>query len=176
MKEEEWRPITLAPNYAVSDLGRVKRLTPGPKTEPGRIKQPVMNSRGYLCVTLLADGKQSFRQLHRLVCIAFHGEPPTPKHECAHGDGDKANCRSDNLRWATSTENAADKKAHGSRVSTGPRLSKDQVNIIRFDERRHALIAADFDISVKHVGRIKSGRCHPFIAKHSTLSFVKEAV
>ena len=33
----EWRTIPSFPNYAVSNYGKVKRLTPGPRTQPGKM-------------------------------------------------------------------------------------------------------------------------------------------
>lgn len=45
--------------------------------------------------------------------MAFNGPAPTRKHEVAHGNGDKLDCRAENLRWATRVENSADKIAHG---------------------------------------------------------------
>jgi hypothetical protein len=46
--------------------------------------------------------------VHRLVCAAFHGPPPSPDHEVAHSNGIKTDCRASNLRWATSAENKQD--------------------------------------------------------------------
>jgi hypothetical protein len=40
-------------------------------------------------------------QVHRLVLLAFVGEPPSPKHDGYHVDGDVSNNRLENLRWGT---------------------------------------------------------------------------
>jgi len=53
---------------------------------------------------IVGVGWKSYR-LHRLVCTAWHGQPPTPKHtEVCHKDGDPSNNRPDNIYWATSSE------------------------------------------------------------------------
>lgn len=43
--------------------------------------------------------------VHRIVCVAFHGEPPTDRHVVDHIDTNRANNRPDNLRWVTRLEN-----------------------------------------------------------------------
>lgn len=50
--------------------------------------------------------------VHAVVCTAFHGPRPTPKHQVAHWDGNPRNNRADNLRWSTAKENIADKVRH----------------------------------------------------------------
>lgn len=41
----------------------------------------------------------------RLVCEAFHGQPPVDRPVCMHLDENPANNRPDNLRWGTQKEN-----------------------------------------------------------------------
>ena len=43
--------------------------------------------------------------VHRIVCWAFHGEPPTDRHVVDHIDTNRANNRPENLRWVTRLEN-----------------------------------------------------------------------
>lgn len=43
--------------------------------------------------------------VHRIVCRAWHGPPPTPQHEVNHKDFDKTNNHPDNLEWVTRVEN-----------------------------------------------------------------------
>lgn len=110
----EWRTIDGWENYEVSDDGRIRRAVPGPGTHAGRILVSVLK-RGYPVVTLVRDGGKTKKNIpiHVAACRAFHGPKPTPKHEVAHGNGIRSDCRQDNLRWDTRKGNHADKVAHG---------------------------------------------------------------
>lgn len=103
-----WRVIAEAPDYEVSDTGRIRRA---------RDRSPVTTSRGgkgYLSVALrLPGGRWVRRAVSRVVLIAFKGPPPTPRHEAAHWDRNKLKNEIGNLRWATSKENRADMNRHG---------------------------------------------------------------
>jgi hypothetical protein len=44
-------------------------------------------------------------RVHRIVALAFHGEPPTKEHVVDHIDTNKRNNRPENLRWVTRLEN-----------------------------------------------------------------------
>jgi hypothetical protein len=44
-------------------------------------------------------------RVHRIVALAFHGEPPTSQHVVDHIDTNRRNNRPDNLRWVTRLEN-----------------------------------------------------------------------
>lgn len=109
---EEWKPVVGFPDYAVSSLGRVKRIVPDYVGRVGGILKPTRSGR-YVGITLYKNCEPFFFHVHRIVCEAFHGDPPSGRYHAAHGDGDGLNNRSDNLRWATPVENEADKKAHG---------------------------------------------------------------
>lgn len=77
------------------------------------------------CLTWpFACGKHGYAQIrdgddiilvHRRLCEEVHGEPPTPDHEAAHrcGRGKSGCVTKGHLRWATHTENMADKNIHG---------------------------------------------------------------
>lgn len=92
-------------NYAVSNYGRIMRMTYGPQTEPGRIKKPQVNSKnGYCHVKMTgSEGKKSML-LHRLVAKAFIPNP-NGYREIDHIDRNKENNHVDNLRWCTRREN-----------------------------------------------------------------------
>jgi HNH endonuclease/NUMOD4 motif len=110
---EVWRVIAQAPNYSVSNMGRVKRSSAGKNTYIGRFVKPAISQTGYYRVRLQHEGSEYSRFVHNLVCRAFHGHPPTTKHQAAHWDGNKTDNRVDNLRWATPKENGQDKVRHG---------------------------------------------------------------
>jgi hypothetical protein len=44
-------------------------------------------------------------RVHRIVAVAFHGEPPSKEHVVDHIDTDRCNNRPENLQWLTKLEN-----------------------------------------------------------------------
>lgn len=113
---ERWLPVVgFEGLYEVSNLGRVKRVADsrnGQKAGNCLRPRPAKGS-GYLQVCLSKDGKDCWRYLHVVVCTALQGPRPDPKMKCCHGDGVRANCRNDNLRWDTKAANEADRVLHG---------------------------------------------------------------
>ena len=76
--------------------------------------KPSMDRDGYLRVAIVsALGRVIYRPAHRLVCAAFHGAPPTPRHEAQHRDGVRTNNVPNNLKWGLPQENADDRELHG---------------------------------------------------------------
>lgn len=114
MKEqiEEWREIKKFPNYEVSSFGRV-RSKPGGGRGKGRIlKQSLVqcNVNSYLKVWLYNDKKKNAAAwVHRLVCMAFHGERPFGMNMVRHADDNGQNNHKDNLAWGTRAHNERDK-------------------------------------------------------------------
>ena len=88
--------------YTAWDTGEIYSNLSGRMLSPGR------NSKGYYTVQLY-DGsvpkKPKSHLVHRLICIAFHGEPPLPNSQVNHKDGNKANNAAGNLEWTTPLEN-----------------------------------------------------------------------
>jgi hypothetical protein len=113
---ETWRQITWAPDYAVSDHGRVMRLTAKGGTRPCKELKPCLTEKGYLRCALVADGEKVTARIHRLVCEAFHGPTPIDRPVVRHLDGNPANNHISNVVWGTPRENMADKYRHGTAV------------------------------------------------------------
>lgn len=69
------------------------------------------SSRGYGRIRLNGTNMQ----VTRIMCAYRHGSPPTSKHEAAHscGKGRFGCVNPQHLRWATATENNADRLVHG---------------------------------------------------------------
>lgn len=114
--EELWKPIPGWP-YEASTLGRIRRAEPGlsNRTYLGRVLRAKPGAKGYLAVRLYDFPRRRTFRVHTLVCLAFHGPRPTPKHGVAHWNGVRDDNRPDNLRWATQADNNADKPRHGVR-------------------------------------------------------------
>lgn len=152
-----WSP-TQYKGYSVSDRGDVR----GPR---GRILRPNTHGWGYLTVTV-TGAKCAY--VHQLVCIAFHGPRPTPMHQVAHGNGDPADNRVANLRWATPAENSEDARRHGTffRIAEGrvgelhhnARLTSKDVATIRAEYATGLVslraLAERFEVHKSHIHRI----------------------
>lgn len=167
---ELWKIIPEYPNYAVSDCGRVKRIT---ATKEGRVGHCLKHAyiRGYAAVSLRnGTSPRKLVAVHSLVVRAFHGDRPSDRHQAAHKDGNRANPRADNLRWATPEENAADKVGHGTSIrgSANPRARLTAADVL--DIRRRAIphvntrsIAVEFGISPVTVRQIVTKRLWPHL-------------
>lgn len=70
---------------------------------------------GYIYVNLTLNKKHAARTVHRLVLLAWKGEPSSPDLVARHLDGNKFNNHVDNLEWGTQAENIADIERHGRR-------------------------------------------------------------
>lgn len=179
--EEEWRTIPDFPDYAVSNLGRVKRLTTSRRGHPaGLILKPHQDKRimrngnikGYCRVTLFDGEKTRTVPLHSLVLEVFVSDCP-PGYECNHGDGDKGRNSQNNLEWVTRSENAAHAFKAGLREKMkGERNGHHKVDdsqvreIIRLcasKEFAQARIAERFGVSSATVSMIKHGKRWPHI-------------
>lgn len=113
---ERWLPVARNENYEVSSLGNVRRCRGYNSTRVGRHLKPRDNGNGYLCVRLSQKGRVKVEYVHRLVCHAFHGDPPTKRHQAAHKNGVRSDNAFDNLEWKTARQNEADKSLHGTRL------------------------------------------------------------
>jgi hypothetical protein len=117
MDIEQWRPIPgYEGRYEVSSHGRVRSLPFqvrnrwGPMVRGGKLRTLKPNERGYLTVEL-SDGLSRPAKkvrVHRLVLLAFVGEPPPDKPNGLHEDDDRSNNHVDNLYWGDQSENATD--------------------------------------------------------------------
>jgi hypothetical protein len=93
----------------------------------------------------------SYPQVNRAVCWAFHGKPPSRKHEAAHLDGRTDNNRPENLAWKTPTENAADRVRHGT-APIGVRNAQARLNeaIVADIIRRYAAGEKSVNLAIEH--------------------------
>ncbi|MAF25364.1 hypothetical protein CL634_07295 [bacterium] len=105
--QERWKVVPSYSDYAVSNFGRVKRITPAnsSKSYVGRILKPYITEKGYIKASIsLGKSKRVYRRVHRLVLEAFVG--PCPEGlEVNHKDGNKGNNHLTNLEYVSSREN-----------------------------------------------------------------------
>lgn len=96
---EVWQPIPGFDGYEASSEGRI------------RSPRKVLTANGKRKYKVVNIGRVP-RYVHRLVALAFHGEPATDLW-VLHRDDDPLNNRPSNLYWGTPKENSADKEANG---------------------------------------------------------------
>lgn len=117
---------------------------------------------GYGRLTL--DGRRV--GAHHAMCRIVHGDPPSSKHEAAHscGKGHEGCVNPHHIRWATRSENLADRVLHcgGNRGSRhgNSKLTDDIVRLIRKSLSlgySQASIAARFHVQQTTVSKIKRG-------------------
>ncbi len=168
----EWRPISGAKNYEVSNDGRVRSLDRTIQTSNGQCRRYsgkllrwTTNQYGHHKVPVRMDcGKVKLLYIHSLVALGFIGKRPVGK-EVAHSDGNPNNNRLENLRYATPKENQQDKIKHGTcrrhAQHPGARLTNASVSHIKDLLRlgvRQRDIASHFGIARSTVSAISTGR------------------
>jgi hypothetical protein len=118
MKNEIWKSIPSIPGAFASSIGRV--WFPPKRQEaqmPGGGKRiyktaPRLGSEEKASTGRKNSGRRMIvhrlgktYKVHRLVCEAFHGPPPSEKHIVLHLNEEPTDNRPENLRWGTRKEN-----------------------------------------------------------------------
>jgi hypothetical protein len=96
--EEEWRQ-SYVPLWEVSNFGRVRNK------KLNHVIKPFWKNT-YLTVGQGGRCSVGRHPVHKLICIAFHGNRPSYDYCIDHKDGNKENNRADNLRWCLWSENS----------------------------------------------------------------------
>lgn len=115
------------------------------------------NTAGYLRITLYQKERHQRFLLHRLVALLFI-ENPHNLPEINHIDGDKYNCKVENLEWCTRTFNEHDKKK---------RIGLCKPFIIQFADGTEKLYewapdaAKDLNVSKQAIKAWLKGKCNP---------------
>lgn len=162
---ERWLPIPgYEGRYDVSDHGRVRRLKVSygralPAPEIATLKR----AGRYWSAQLSHSGFRTREYIHRLVLLAFVGPAPAGR-EAAHVDGDTGNNRLANLMWATRSENAEHRRAHGTmpigEACINAKLTEAAVREIRAMPRSYnaSATARRFGVSRSLVRLVKAGK------------------
>jgi hypothetical protein len=169
---EEWREIPGHPGYEASSFGRVRSTDRQVIDKNGRrmllrgkiLKPAAGGTSPYLRVSPNPTVRHCSHLVHVLVCTAFHGPKPSPKHEVAHWNNDCLNNRPSNLRWTTSKDNKADMIRHGTkRVGSKINFTKlTEMEVLAIRRLRASgltlrTVGERFGISETHVRRIAIG-------------------
>ncbi len=103
LSNEEWRRAPGFDGYAISNCGRFARiLNSGMRS----IRYSGIHKSGYRYCFPYVDGKKISAKVHRLVALAFIGDPPAEKPQVNHINGIRNDCRVENLEWMSNRENA----------------------------------------------------------------------
>lgn len=110
-----WKDTTYFDGYIVSDEGEVARK------DTGQVLKQYPQKNGYVSVYLRTKYGNVAVPVHRLVCIAFHGEQGyIDGMYVDHIDTNRANNNANNLHWVTPKGNANNPitlaKRHGKEV------------------------------------------------------------
>jgi hypothetical protein len=175
MDIENWKDIKDAPNYQVSDMGRVRYI----KDNCNKLLRITVSGKGYCQVPLKRDGWYKTAKVHRLVGEAFIENIENKPH-INHINGIKTDNRACNLEWVTVSENILHAYKTGlktpSKCNCKTKLSPDDIELIAkvSNEAKKQFkpkdIAKHFGISVSTVYSIKNGESW----KHLTLKYVKQ--
>lgn len=102
---EEWKVIADFPDYAVSSMGRLKRLT---NSRCGHVAGMLLSLKpakvGYSMVDLRGGDKKRKMYVHQLVLEAFVCSRPKGM-VCNHIDCNRTNNCVENLEWTTQSKN-----------------------------------------------------------------------
>ena len=96
--EEIWKEIEGYPNYQVSNMGRIKRLSTGYYRQTEKILKPQSQNNGYLHIKLSQKDKTKCILVHRLVAQVFIPNPNNLS-QVNHINEDKTDNRVENLEW-----------------------------------------------------------------------------
>ena len=158
---EEFKKV--APDYEIGTQGTARSL----KFGKVKVLSPSPNKNGYLRVCLRIDGKQTVRQIHRLVAEAFIPNPLNLP-EVNHINGGKTDNRVENLEWMTKADNL--RHAHATGLIVAPqgedcynaKFANEQVTYIRDnpDGLTQRELAAMFDVTITTISQIQTGRTY----------------
>ncbi len=99
--------------YEADHLGNIWSVSTNWRGYGDRVLMQILNIHGYAIVRVYRNGKRINQPVHKLICLAFNGQKPSPIHEVRHLDGSRTNNFPSNLLWGTKSENAQDRTKHG---------------------------------------------------------------
>jgi hypothetical protein len=183
-KREIWVPAKdVEGYYEVSNMGRLKRCPRLSRNSANkntfryygeRIRSlNYKNKKKYINITLSIEGKDIYKQMHKLVLSSFI-DPPFEKAVVNHKNGNKHDNRLENLEWVTQRENniharklGLTKPALGEQSGKTYLTNEEVIEIVKL--RKTGLsykdIAKKFNSTVKNVGDICRGRTWKHITK-----------
>lgn len=162
-----WNYIKIAPNYAISNTGRVMRVAGGRGKRSWYVVKPWIINSGYFRVEIWKQGKPFRDCVHRLVALTFIGKCPKGK-EVNHKNGVKTDNRVENLEYVTRSENQKHSYKIGlhpsiqGRESPNAKLKRCQIRLIKdllaFGGITQKEIGVMFKVARQTIGAINTGQ------------------
>lgn len=136
------------------------------------MKPGLASNSGYAQINLTTtDGPKRF-SVHRLVALAWLGEPDVGREQVNHKNGDKRDNRIENLEWASQSENVKHAIASGLLRAPKPtplpgesnpmaKLTEEDVRAIRLmsaNGHSQSAIGKVFEVSQVAVGKVLLGK------------------
>lgn len=114
--EEIWKIIPSLPGVLASNKGNILLPACSARMPHGGIRNYKTKPTPGSILKASKTAKHKYRsvfwgkidknlKVHRLVCEAFHGPPPSPKSVVIHLDENALNNEAQNLKWGTQKEN-----------------------------------------------------------------------
>ncbi len=167
----EWRAVPGFPAYRISSDGqiescwgkggKVRKMTDCWRQINGDICE------GYRRIVLRTGIDGNFRRVfvHVLMLEVFIGPRPNDRMESCHRDGDRLNCKIDNLYWGTPEANWEDKRKHG-RATVGIRQSQSKLTdaaVVDIRKERRAgiplrVLAKRYGVSMTKISHVATGK------------------
>lgn len=161
---ELWRNIPgYEGYYAVSNLGRIKGLkASNGRWLEGRLLTPQPRRYMHMVIRLCKDGQHKMYCVHRLVMLAFVGEPPISQPEVNHINGIPQDNRLSNLEYCSRIENEWHKRHVLMNNNTGEKHGNSKltdVDVIAIRAHRNAglsyrIIAEIYSVSISTIFQV----------------------
>ncbi|MEW5675547.1 HNH endonuclease [Flavobacterium enshiense] len=123
-ENENWRIIKEAPNYEISDFGRLRHTFKNGKTKLVKPSENTTNKGKRDYQFYIIENKKYY--VHFLVLTTFVGTKPIG-WECDHINGDKHDNTLQNLRYLTRSEN----RSHKGSQHPNSKLNDEKVRQLR---------------------------------------------
>ena len=167
--EEIWKDVpSLNGHYQVSNVGNVRRIMCRPV-------KGCLNAMGYKQITSHAPGHgKKTRTVHSMVAEAFIGERPEAAH-IAHWNGDRADNRVENLRYATPKENVGDDRRRHDTLPCGERNYKtkfkesDIIDILK-SPLGNSVLGRHYGVTKECISNIRRRKTWAHVSIENTLS------
>ncbi len=169
-----WKPVPgFGGFYEASDMGDIRtvervvtKLHRSGKTIQQKYKSRILkpsrsDKYGHMVVHIGFDGKTCNVAVHRLVLLAFTGEPSAGQEAC-HNNGNASDNRVSNLRWDSHLSNNQDRRKHGNyaigALHPMAKLTPEIVREIRASGLNGPQVSKRFGIGTSHAHRILSNK------------------